>query len=356
MSGFEPKNTAFQVISFLLYWYLIDDATNSMDGYTIAQGDPRYNHQEQRPPTNWAPHLLSTTHTGQSFPTPVTPSGVPDHGQHYPFYPTQGSATGQQQPQNTNQPGNGGSGDHAHPHPMSRTTSSLSLNLSSLTVTSPTNLSPINPPQSSHGLSPVASLGPSNNHPYHHSHHNIASQFQYNVPETTLAPSQQQQQPQGAPVQVPGSSHGSGTSTPYDESTPQQFHDRRMAATPTTASRSSSASSMGLLRKRSFSSNGASTDTLVEVDEVYDDSMDTTTPGSTAYDDGMDMRYTPGPGTGTGNASPVDGSGSGGEDDNGGGTSGRVRSGEGGGLAMGLNMNVLGKPMATNNFVTKLYQ
>ena len=51
-----------------------------------------------------------------------------------------------------------------------------------------------------------------------------------------------------------------------------------------------------------------------------------------------------------GNGSPVDGSGStsGAEDSFGGGT--------GGMLGMAGSMNVLGKPLATNNFVTKLYQ
>ena len=53
-----------------------------------------------------------------------------------------------------------------------------------------------------------------------------------------------------------------------------------------------------------------------------------------------------------GNGSPVDGSGStsGAEDSFGGG------AGAGGVLGMGSSMNILGKPLATNNFVTKLYQ
>ena len=52
-----------------------------------------------------------------------------------------------------------------------------------------------------------------------------------------------------------------------------------------------------------------------------------------------------------GNGSPVDGSGS---------TSGAEDTfspgGGGGMLGMGGSMNILGKPLATNNFVTKLYQ
>lgn len=54
-----------------------------------------------------------------------------------------------------------------------------------------------------------------------------------------------------------------------------------------------------------------------------------------------------------GNGSPVDGSGStsGAEDSFGGGP-----GSAGGVLGMGSSMNILGKPLATNNFVTKLYQ
>jgi hypothetical protein len=53
-----------------------------------------------------------------------------------------------------------------------------------------------------------------------------------------------------------------------------------------------------------------------------------------------------------GNGSPVDGSGStsGAEDSLGGG------AGAAGGMAMGGSMNIIGKPLASNNFVTKLYQ
>jgi len=61
-----------------------------------------------------------------------------------------------------------------------------------------------------------------------------------------------------------------------------------------------------------------------------------------------------GMGSGTaGNGSPVDGSGStsGAED-----TFSAGGGGGGGILGMGGSMNILGKPLATNNFVTKLYQ
>jgi len=51
--------------------------------------------------------------------------------------------------------------------------------------------------------------------------------------------------------------------------------------------------------------------------------------------------------------SPVEGSGSGGEDTINGTNSSLSMAMAGGG---GSNMNVLGKPMSTNNFVSKLYQ
>lgn len=83
-------------------------------------------------------------------------------------------------------------------------------------------------------------------------------------------------------------------------------------------------------------------------DEARDAAMELSSQ-SGGYDD-LDMR-TP---YGTGNdGSPIEGSGSasGGED---------AMGGQLGGIPMGMgvgsSMNVLGKPMATNNFVTKLYQ
>lgn len=60
--------------------------------------------------------------------------------------------------------------------------------------------------------------------------------------------------------------------------------------------------------------------------------------------------------------SPIDGSTSGGEQDDqlkpldGHMGSGMSGGGGGGGAHIGSSMNVLGKPIGTNNFVTKLYQ
>lgn len=82
-------------------------------------------------------------------------------------------------------------------------------------------------------------------------------------------------------------------------------------------------------------------------DEARDAAMELASQGG--YED-MEMRAAYGGG------SPVDGSGStsGGEEAHGGPSAG----GHMGGMPLGIggSMNVLGKPMATNNFVTKLYQ
>lgn len=99
-------------------------------------------------------------------------------------------------------------------------------------------------------------------------------------------------------------------------------------------------------------------------DEARDAAMELVSGGG-AYTEDLEMR---GPYQG-GGGSPVDGSGStsGAEDALGGaGAGGHAVMG---GMAMGItsigsgvpggvggSMNVLGKPMATNNFVTKLYQ
>jgi hypothetical protein len=71
------------------------------------------------------------------------------------------------------------------------------------------------------------------------------------------------------------------------------------------------------------------------------------------YDD-LEMRNVYGVGAGGSGGSPVDGSGSGSGDDA---TAlAGMPMGMGGTMTVAGGMNVLGKPMATNNFVTKLYQ
>ncbi|KAF6753550.1 HSF-type DNA-binding-domain-containing protein [Ephemerocybe angulata] len=173
----------------------------------------------------------------------------------------------------------------------------LSLNIDGLSVQSPPNLSPVNPPaqQVATPISPYAQ-------------HLQGSPFQFDPAE----------------------------------------HDDQGLAPPASAHRavsrssSSSAGSSQLPRKRSFPSS-ASSATLVE--EPYDDRE---TPMDIAGYDDLDMRTAYGSST-NGGTSPVDGSGntSGAEDSLG-------SASLGGGV--GGSMNVLGKPMATNNFVTKLYQ
>jgi hypothetical protein len=75
--------------------------------------------------------------------------------------------------------------------------------------------------------------------------------------------------------------------------------------------------------------------------------MDMTSQGG-GYDD-LELRGAYGVGTGGG------GSGSG-DDAMGVATLGGMQMGMGGSMNVGESMNVLRKPMATNNFVTKLYQ
>lgn len=83
-------------------------------------------------------------------------------------------------------------------------------------------------------------------------------------------------------------------------------------------------------------------------DEARDTAMEM---NGGAYDDGGAYGAVSG-----GGGSPVDGSGStsGAEDVLGAGPNGLIGLQGLGGMAGG--MNILGKPMATNNFVTKLYQ
>jgi hypothetical protein len=110
-------------------------------------------------------------------------------------------------------------------------------------------------------------------------------------------------------------------------------------------------------RKRSFTSNppiaSTSTNTLLEEPSFDDASMDM----SYADDMGYASASAGGGLGGGGGGSPVEGSmsGDGGEDQP---MSLGLSSGaNGAGVAgMGSGMNVLGKPMGTNNFVTKLYQ
>ena len=213
---------------------------------------------------------------------------------------------------------------------MDRTSTSLSLNLSSLSVASPTNLSPINPsPHTStatSGVSPITPISPSSNqtlnhnpfpgHTTHYQLHNAQPQFSFAPPD------------QGSR---------------YDE---QHFDltARRVAL----SSRSSSSSDKSVPRKRSFTA-GTSLATNVE-EGMYDASnggMDLSTPAS--YDE-VEMGYA---GLDQG-GSPIDGGSSSGEQED------QLKPLDGqrpssAALQAG-GMGIIGKPLGTNNFVTKLYQ
>ncbi|KXN91101.1 Heat shock factor protein [Leucoagaricus sp. SymC.cos] len=195
-----------------------------------------------------------------------------------------------------------------------------SLSLSSLNVASPPNLSPATP------LSP-----------YHHQLHQ-PHQFNFDHQNNNFDDRNSQQQ-----SSQPSSSSRPSTSAGLP---PQQ-------QTPSSAT--APLLSLPLPRKRSSS---CAASTLVHVEEsIYDDSangapnqsLDLATPS-----EDHEMR------------SPIDGSGSNSGAEDGlayGGSStpgglGDSRGTGAGGMPMGMagSMNILGKPMATNNFVTKLYQ
>ena len=213
-----------------------------------------------------------------------------------------------------------------YPHPIDDPMSlraALSLNLDSLSVASPTHLSPITAP-----VTPIS--------PAYGPHHHLQSYHPH-----------------------------------FDDHLP---FDRRLATTPTRPPSSSTATpaqsapspvALSLPRKRSFSATPAAL--LDDTSPLYDD-----TPMDLAYDDlapyvpsqngscsashpsGVPGPPAPAPArsagtsTGGGGGSPVEGSVSGGEDG--------VLLGSTLGVPGGPTLNILGKPLATNNFVTKLYQ
>ncbi|KAI8985664.1 HSF-type DNA-binding-domain-containing protein [Trametes punicea] len=218
----------------------------------------------------------------------------------------------------------------------------LSLNLSSLTVTSPTNLSPINPSPhpsthaSSH-VSPITPISPSggpgnlvgHHHPQHHPHHphpHIHQQqpFQFAAPDQGIR---------------------------YEDAHYDSYGSKRL-----TSSRSSSSSEKSVPRKRSYTTLAPLTTSVEET--PYD--LSSENPGSAMYDE-VDMGY----GAMDTEGSPIDGSNSGGEQDEqmkpmegqaptSAGANSALHTGNGAGAPPSLG--VLNKPLGTNNFVTKLYQ
>ncbi|KAF7289492.1 HSF-DOMAIN domain-containing protein [Mycena chlorophos] len=181
---------------------------------------------------------------------------------------------------------------------MHRSSSSLSLNMGSLSVASPTNLSPIGP--QSGALSPVTPISPAYGNHLH--------PFQYN-PDTDGA---------------------------YD-------HDVNAAHSPSST----------LPRKRSFSSDPVPTSSRAHTPSIAAPALRITTdtetlsprplspvsanPTSAGYEDmdmGLSVAYDAG-------SSPIDGSSGSGDDAK---------------IPVPNLVPALSKPMATNNFVTKLYQ
>jgi hypothetical protein len=218
--------------------------------------------------------------------------------------------------------------------------SALSLNLSSLSVTSPTNLSPINPSPltstATSGVSPITPLSPGHHTPFGAHHH------------TQFHSGHQQQPPSQFSFGPPDNQGGVRF-----ESDPT--HNDLTARRVCLSSRSSSSSDKSVPRKRSFT---AGTSLPANVEERMFDAlgqpMDIHTPAS--YDE-VEMGY---PSSLDPNGSPIDEATSDEQDDHLKPLDGQMTSptshvpsslqSNGGG------MNVIGKPIGTNNFVTKLYQ
>ncbi|KAI0315052.1 HSF-type DNA-binding-domain-containing protein, partial [Amylostereum chailletii] len=208
----------------------------------------------------------------------------------------------------------------------------LSLNLSSLSVASPTNLSPINPSPlastATSGMSPITPISPSQgpNTPHTpfggHSHHSHSHFHPQQQPQSqfSFAPPDQ------------GLRHG------YEDPN-HDLSARRIGL----SSRSSSASDKSVPRKRSFSSATPLAPSLEE------HMFSTDTPAGTPYDE-VDMAYP----SADPNGSPIDGSGSDQDDP--------MRSVDPPSASLSSHslqassMGIIGKPLGTNNFVTKLYQ
>ncbi|GBE89440.1 predicted protein [Sparassis crispa] len=247
--------------------------------------DSQYSHQQQHQPpwSQQSSHLLHPIHTQQSaFPSPSSPTtSLSDH--HYPpFYSQQQSHSGE------------GLGDRV----VDRSHTALSLNLSSLTVASPTSLSPVGPHSSTHAhVSPITPISPAG--AIMHTHQQLSAQHAHLQP-FQFSPD-----------------HDSA----YDYGAPRRL----------TSSRSSSSSDRSVPRKRSFT-----TPLATSVEEPYEHA---------SYED-VDMGYALDP-----EGSPVDGSTSGGEQDD---QLKPLSSTSAPGSTMSLTL--LGKPLGTNNFVTKLYQ
>ncbi|KAF9814335.1 hypothetical protein IEO21_05178 [Rhodonia placenta] len=264
-----------------------------------------------------ASHLMppAPPHPASAFPSPSAPtSGNPLSEQPYSTYYQQHSQPAAVSAQQTPTLVDTMSADRV----VDR--SSLSLNLSSLSVTSPSAMSPINPSphpstQASTHVSPITPISPSGLHaPSHHHahhHHHVQQPFGFAAPD-----------------------HGGMR---YDDT--HYDYTRRL-----TSSRSSSSSEKSVPRKRSFGTVPALSTSVEE--PAYDQTMD-----ASPYDE-VEMSY---PGLDAEN-SPIDGSTSGGEqDDHMKPMEAQIPSSNAS-THTGMSMGLLNKPLGTNNFVTKLYQ
>ncbi|KAN0109679.1 HSF-type DNA-binding domain containing protein [Russula decolorans] len=292
-----------------------------------SQQQPPAPHRPQRqPPPSWpsGTHLLPA-HAPSYSSTPSTPSlgDPPPYGGYF-------QPPGQAIPENM----------------MER--SALSLNLSSLSVTSPTNLSPINPSPltstATSGVSPITPLSPSTLPNGHHTPFGAHHQFH--------SGHQQQQQQQQPPSQFSFGPPDNQGGVRF-ESDPA--HNDLSARRVCLSSRSSSSSDKSVPRKRSFTA-GTSLPANME-ERMFDalgQSMDIHTPAS--YDE-VEMGY---PSSLDPNGSPIDEATSDEQDDLLKPLDGQVASPTSHVPSSlqtnGGSMNVIGKPIGTNNFVTKLYQ
>lgn len=287
------------------------DHAASHYAHQMPPPDAHYAQQQQ----HWspAPHLLPPSHGASPYHSPAAapPTQLADQQQAFPHF--------------FHAPGPSPTAAHG----LERS-SSLSLNLSALSVTSPTNLSPINPSPhpSSTNLSPVTPISPIAMSTTPQQHVFVSpplAQAHRNVPSFAYPPVDQ-------PLR-------------YDHAQYDLAPTR-----PPTRSRSSSSSDKSVPRKRSFS--GAVTPMAVNMEEsVYESagpSLDLSTPAS--FDE-VEMGYV---GLDAQN-SPIDGSSSGGEQEDHFGKPSEHLAGSLAGLHA-QNAANQAKTTGTNNFVTKLYQ
>ncbi|KAI9510562.1 HSF-type DNA-binding-domain-containing protein [Russula earlei] len=302
--------------------------------------------QQQQQPSSQPSQQPPQPHRPQRQPPPTWPSGthlLPTHAPSYPSTPSTPSLGDPPPYGGYFQPASQGIPENL----MERST--LSLNLSSLTVTSPTNLSPINPSPltstATSGVSPITPLSPSQGPNGHHApfgaHHH--AQFHSNH-------HQQQQRQQAPPSQFSFGPPDNQGGIRFD---PDPTHNDLTARRVGMSSRSSSSSDKSVPRKRSFTA-GTSLPTNME-ERMFDalaQPMDIHTPAS--YDE-VEMGY---PSSVDPNGSPIDETTSDEQDDHLKPLDGQMASPTSHVPSSlqtnGSAMNVIGKPIGTNNFVTKL--